>query len=126
MSAADLANRHDHDADGNTGNTEDDYSGPKSQAVARSFNEALELASHEITTNKFEMKVDACQSKDNGAIECWIGGGERIYQEALQHNNAKEVQLTHIDMTVDLNQCETTKGAIARFPIDLLESCGYE
>lgn len=80
--------------------------------VARSFDEALEMASHEAAEN----------DNSNGEIQCWIGGGERIYEEALQHQNATEVQLTCVDMTVDT----TGNDAVACFPLHLLESCGYE
>jgi len=131
MSASDLVDRNV--SIGKGGN----YSGPEVK-LARSFDEALDLASREIAASHFEMQSgnaavdndtgDTCRSKNvkNGTIECWVAGGELIYQEALQHNKADEVHLTHVDMTVDLDQCQTTKSAIALFPVDVLERNGFE
>lgn len=112
-----------------------DRNGGPELKLARSFDEALDVASHEIAAN-FKMqsgnaaldndKDDTCRLSKNGTIECWVAGGELIYQEALQHDNADEVHLTHVDMTVDLDQYETTKSAIAFFPVDFLERNGFE
>jgi len=69
--------------------------------LASSFEEALELA---------RLK----KSTDDGRIDCWVAGGERIYKDALRHPDAVEVQLTHVDMTVDTNHSRD----VAFFPVD--------
>lgn len=69
--------------------------------LASSFEEALELARSK-------------KSTDDGKIDCWVGGGERIYKEALRHPDAVEVQLTHVDMTVDTEHSRD----VAFFPVE--------
>ena len=58
-------------------------------------------------------------------IDVWVAGGERIYKEALQHDNVIDVQLTHIDMSVGKRVAEEA-STIAHFPFDTFESCGYK
>lgn len=69
--------------------------------LAGSFEEALELARSK-------------KSTDDDMIDCWVAGGERIYKEALRHRDAVEVQLTHVDMTVDTNHFRD----VAFFPVE--------
>ena len=83
--------------------------------LARSFDEALELANAE-KHKKRTLQSDYNENTDNNenaAIDCWVAGGEAIYREALQHADAVEVQLTHVDMMVDTNQF----GDVAYFPL---------
>jgi len=123
------------------GNGQEDGSPPPGRnrpkvRVARSFEEALEMASQEMSVYKdcssSSTAVNANgrdgmhQNKEGGEIECWIGGGERIYQEALQHDSCKEVHLSHVDMTVDLNDEANAKKEVAYFPMDSLEGNGFE
>jgi dihydrofolate reductase len=92
--------------------------------LARSFDEALDMASDEISSGEGTAEgrgenVGDCKSE---TIECWVAGGERIYSEALRHGNANEVHLTHIDKSVD----RTTNRDIARFPMACLKDHGFE
>jgi dihydrofolate reductase len=53
-------------------------------------------------------------------INCWVGGGQRIYEEALRHPMAIELQLTHIK-SIDENkkrelECYIKEGKVAFFP----------
>ena len=64
--------------------------------VARSFPEALHLA---------KMQTEKGQ-RDEETIECWVVGGERIYNEALKHPSAKELHLTLVDIDVDISALE--------------------
>lgn len=119
MSATDLVDR-------NNGNGISTGEGDESPEVklARSFDEALDLASHEILLGNEMIDGDGCGKHlgKNGLIECWVAGGERIYQEALQHNNASEVHLTHVDMSV--GQAKT--NSIAYFPLVYVERHGFQ
>lgn len=121
MSATDLVHRNDGISIG------EGYESPGGPEVklARSFDEALDLASHEILLGNEIIGDDRCcdaHLSENGPIECWVAGGERIYQEALQHSNASDVHLTHVDMTAD----QTTTNSIAYFPSVHAERYGFE
>ncbi|KAL7523916.1 hypothetical protein ACHAWF_000746 [Thalassiosira exigua] len=96
--------------------------------LARSFEEALDLASLELSNDDESRRLDNAASgvgsiDTHGDIDCWVVGGERIFQEALEHTNAKEVHLTHVNMTY-LDGTNVTKGAITRFPLEYLENNG--
>lgn len=71
--------------------------------LARSFPAALALAKE---------LAGELQSEESDEISCWVGGGERIYNEAVLHPSARKLHLTIVDMDVDV-----TKGQIARFPV---------
>ena len=85
--------------------------------LASSFNEALDLASQLSDT-----AATGESQNSNDTINCWVGGGQYIYQEALQHDNATEVHLTHVDMKADI----TEKNAVAYFPVEHLKRHGFE
>lgn len=76
--------------------------------IATSFPLALHLA-----------KVRLEESgKSDGDLECWVVGGERIFNEALNHPSAKELHLTIVDMDVDFSK-QTNKHLntqVALFP----------
>ena len=55
-------------------------------------------------------------------IQCWVAGGENIYREALRHNNAVEVHLTHVDMSIDT----TLKCEVVYFPMASLVEHGFQ
>ena len=76
--------------------------------LASSFEEALELA-----------RLEKCT--DDDIIDCWVAGGERIYKEALRHPDAMEVQLTHVDMTVDTNRFRD----VAFFPLEDMKANNF-
>ena len=54
-------------------------------------------------------------------IQCWVAGCKHIYREALRHNNASEVNLTHVNMSVDLRK----QNEVAYFPISCLNEHGF-
>lgn len=74
--------------------------------VARSFPEALGMAH------------DLVGETDGTSIDCWVAGGERIYEEALKHPSVQEVHLTVVDLDVDPTKYETDEKLdhIAFFP----------
>ena len=74
--------------------------------VVRSFQKALDLS------EKFRISEE---NKEFDGIDCWIGGGEQLYKEALQHPNAFEVRLTdvHCETKLDLTSFQ---GQVAFFP----------
>jgi hypothetical protein len=88
---------------------------------ARSFEEALDVASDEILSSS------RCEGTSDGpgenmvgngegtTIMCWVGGGERPY-------GASEVHLTHVDVT--LNR-KTEVGDIVYFSLECLTEHGY-
>jgi len=110
--------------------------------LARSFDEALDLARDLATgTYRKDARAENQQSSkhpienngsENGSIDfdkkgtlsllssstnniqCWVAGGERLYEEALQHPSALEVHLSVVDAEID-----TTSRAVkdvAMFP----------
>ena len=80
-------------------------------SLARSFNDALGLACDMIIDMTTESSSDAPNATDN-AIDCWVGGGERIFNEALQHPKCREVQLTQVDVDIDFDPAQD----VALFP----------
>ena len=92
--------------------------------LARSFGEALDIASAEMQSSSGSSERTNEAYNDTKPLDIWVAGGERIYQEALQHKNATEVHLTHVDMTV-LNQTTTKDTVAAYFPVQYLERCGF-
>lgn len=70
--------------------------------VARSFDEAMDIARHLASLDSRD---------DTNNIDCWVVGGERIFEEALRHPAIHELRLTRADIHVD-ERHET----IAKFP----------
>jgi len=66
--------------------------------IVESFNGALKLAETIINTVdgyiSREKSFEVSYNDDD--IDCWVGGGQRIYEEALRNPLAKEIHLTHI------------------------------
>ena len=96
----------------NKDGSRDDTTGPQI-ILARSFDEALDMSSGML------VPAGNNQTISTDDIDIWVAGGERIYREALQHNNAKEVQLTLVNMSVD--PVESKGATIAYFPLEYLE-----
>lgn len=95
--------------------------------LARSFDEALDMASKDLLPID-----DGTTYGDQGGIlndeglhdiHCWVAGGEMIYKEALQHCNASVVHLTHVDMIVKQNFLQ--HHAIAHYPAKDMERGGF-
>jgi dihydrofolate reductase len=90
--------------------------------LARSFDEALDMASDEISSGEGTIEDRNFGDRKSEIIECWVGGGERIYSEALRHGNLDEVHLTHVDTSVD----RRTIREITHFPMVCLKEHGFE
>ena len=92
--------------------------------LARSFDEALDMASDEMSSGEgtTEDRAEKVGDRKSETIECWVGGGERIYSEALRHGNLDEVHLTHVNTSVD----RTTIREITHFPMAYLKEHGFE
>lgn len=82
-----------------------------------SFADALALAQE----LEFDQDKDKTADQDNKTenistsdLDCWIAGGERIYEEAFRHKSAQELHLTRIDIQVNVDN-ENEKN-VARFP----------
>lgn len=73
--------------------------------VVPSFHEALHVARSLATT------LDVGSSDNSNDLMCWVAGGERLYQDALQHRSAERVHLTLIDKALSLSGLD-----YARFP----------
>jgi len=71
-------------------------------SLARSFNDALMTAAN----------VSNYHNTNESSIDCWVGGGERLYTEALNHPKCREVRLTHVDIDIDFK----TGQNVALFP----------
>ncbi len=75
--------------------------------VAPSFDLALQMAN----TLAKSLKANTDNECDDNLL-CWIAGGERLYQEALQHPSAERVHLTLVDKPVTITGAQN----YARFP----------
>lgn len=96
----------------NKDGTRDDTTCPQIM-LARSFDEALDMSSGML------LPAGNNQTISTDDIDIWVAGGEGIYQEALQHSNAKEVQLTRVNISAD--PVETKGATIAYFPLGCLD-----
>jgi dihydrofolate reductase len=76
--------------------------------IAHSFPEALHLA-------KLYSATDICNPSPE-TLDCWIIGGERIYDEALKHPSAQELHLTVVDTDIDTAKYGSTNTKVAMFP----------
>jgi dihydrofolate reductase len=61
-----------------------------------------------------EMKPIPSLLSSSGNIQCWVAGGERLYEEALQHQSASEVHLSVVDVEIDLTS--RAVNHVAMFP----------
>jgi dihydrofolate reductase len=71
--------------------------------VCRSFDEAIDIANDLAITDGRDCSED---------IDCWIVGGERVFEEAFRHPALHELRLTRIKVYVDDHQ----QGPVAKFP----------
>jgi len=79
--------------------------------VVSSFVMALDLARQLV--NESEQDGESSQSHDD-KIKCWVGGGEQIFDEALVHPSACQLNLSVIDMNVPLEGLDMDN--VSRFP----------
>ena len=98
--------------------------------LARSLEEALDLARELATESDNQIRDGKIQQEgdnemngidsenpplsSNNHIRCWVAGGERLYEEALQHRSALELHLSVIDMEIDLTASDFAH--VAMFP----------
>mmetsp|Transcript_298 Transcript_298/g.371 ORF Transcript_298/g.371 Transcript_298/m.371 type:complete len:269 (+) Transcript_298:36-842(+) len=66
--------------------------------VAQSFTEALEMACKISILNR----EGGGKQNESSDIDCWVGGGEKLYEDALLHSSAQELHLTVVDTEIDL------------------------
>jgi len=85
---------------------ETDYDDRKVK-IARSFPEALVLAKTLAT------KEEGRPSLGRHDLDCWVGGGERIYEEALRHSLARELHLSVVDTEIETSD---TQSKFTLFP----------
>jgi hypothetical protein len=112
----------------NTNNNKDGGDFPVVR-LARSFKDALEMVSeYYVEDDVIQFRCDD-RIDDNHVIiktdkiQCWIAGGENIYREALRHDNAVEVHLTHVNiMSIDT----TPTCKVVYFPISSLVEHGFQ
>lgn len=87
--------------------------------VARSFDEALVLANDLSAKIKDKDRYYATldQSGNDDGIFCWVGGGEKIYEEALHHPCASVLHLTNVDISIEDSLYEgSNQDRVSRFP----------
>jgi dihydrofolate reductase len=113
--------------------------------VVSSFPEALGLANrileeHKDTTTSTTTTTTTTHRHNNNNvherghdsasadIQCWVAGGERIYEEALKHPSAQQVHLTtmHMDIHVNSNQQFAVFPAKHRWDRPFLEASRVE
>ena len=92
--------------------------------LARSFKDALKIVSEYVEDDVQNScdRIDGNHDVMTDKIQCWVAGGENIYREALRHNNAVEVHLTHVNMSIDT----TSKCEVVYFPMAILVEHGYQ
>ena len=113
--------------------------------LVRSFDEALDLArilSEEIDddgtkddkTTALDNDRNNCDDENNTVIpnlfssskniRCWVVGGSRLYEGALQHKSAKELHLSVVDAEIDLVSIAIEN--VVRFPTKCQWEDNYE
>jgi dihydrofolate reductase len=83
-------------------------------SVARSFPEALDAARR---LAREEQPIGAAGEVGNdpsNQLDCWVAGGERVYNEALLHPSADQLHLTVVE--VDVDERQAARGTVAQFP----------
>jgi len=71
--------------------------------LCRSFDEAIDIA--------YDLAI-ADGRNGSEDIDCWIVGGEHVFEEAFRHRSIHELRLTRINANIDKHQ----QGAAAKFP----------
>jgi len=74
-------------------------------SLAKALDLARELLSNETADDK----------GPSPSIECWVGGGERLFEEALMHPSAQTLSLTVVDTEIALEGLDDVT-TVARFP----------
>ncbi|KAG7349092.1 dihydrofolate reductase [Nitzschia inconspicua] len=80
--------------------------------VAASLDEALDMARQlQDDIDHSEIVIDSNRPSN---LNCWVAGGERLFEEALKHPSASELHLSVVD--VDVNIDNVPMEQVARFP----------
>jgi dihydrofolate reductase len=95
-----------------------------SARVVKSLTEALNEMSLDVRETHRCKELDSESKEDCNApfqasdgLECWVCGGERVYEEALNHPSAYELHLTVLDIELDTtSDLEGSMKQAARFP----------
>lgn len=78
---------------------------PLALKIARSLSQALHIA-----------RVDCADQKTEPVpgdpVQCWVVGGERLYNEAVMHRSLEEIHLSVVNQVIDERPENTTR----RFP----------
>jgi len=82
--------------------------------LVRSFPEALSMA-RVLSTEQVNPVSTSGVGDDDCGLCCWVAGGERLYEEALQHESSAEVHLSVVDVEIDID-AERRTGGVAMFP----------
>jgi dihydrofolate reductase len=87
-------------------------------SVAWSFEAALDAA-RRIVLERKSSNGEEIDDDDSDRLDCWVVGGERVYNEALLHPSADQLHLTVVEAYVNEVADDHTKEKqqmIARFP----------
>lgn len=84
------------------GNEWKENSGSRTK-VCTSFDEAMDIA--------YQLAITDGRN-DTEDIDCWIVGGERLFEEAFRHPSIHELRLTRVKVNIDEQHHQT----IAKFP----------
>lgn len=75
--------------------------------LVRSFPEALHLARELVEATR-------STTDDPNEIDCWVAGGERVFNAAVLHPSAKTIHLTVVAVDVDTSLVASSE--VAKFP----------
>ena len=65
-------------------------------------------------SNNNRKPIPSFLSSNAGNLQCWVAGGEQLYEEALQHRSALELHLSVVDVEVDVSSRDVAH--VAMFP----------
>lgn len=84
--------------------------------LVRSFEESLDCCKMIIDggSNTFDSSIDD-EDKRDFQIHTWIGGGQLVYEKAIRHKDASEIQLTTVHSKTSDNMISGNKP-VAFFP----------
>ena len=57
-----------------------------------------------VCNTKYYMESNSLSLPSSSSIQCWVAGGEQLYEESLQHPSALELHLSVVDAEIDLTQ----------------------
>jgi len=78
-------------------------SGLQNVQLARSFEDALVLSEALLPPAPSEQVKSRAQEDEENEIDCWIGGGQLLYEQAIRHPDAFELRLTTVHTKNDVD-----------------------